>query len=351
MKCTLRGCARPAAKTSSGRCHPFCCKEHARKGIARGEWRPESTCAFPGCLLPCYVDGSKVHTHCGKTHAAEHGRHLAQQEQKMSATSSSSTPPSLILSFALDELDRATAESLQYMEQTRQRDWECAACTLVNLDTSSVCEACFSARTGSPQQHKKARVDRALELEAMERLKKTRALEAEAEAAELETMNHWNKVESTADRWTCSTCTTQNRNSECMCRQCSEPKLLAQNLSWPCPCCTFDNCTSDKQCYMCGASVPAHITVVRGRQSACGIPGCGDSVSHYGFCSKKHFDLGNKRQIVPPAEDGVEVVFVGGTGDITAHLLRTSHPKHANVKAKFLESWLKKSSGKPRVER
>ena len=42
---------------------------------------------------------------------------------------------------------------------------------------------------------------------------------------------------------------------------------------------------------------------------------------------------------------------MGDTGDYTAHLLRSAHPKHASVKKQFLASWEKQSSGIPTVER
>merc|ERR1712070_390882 len=62
-------------------------------------------------------------------------------------------------------------------------------------------------------------------------------------------------------------------------------------------------------------------------------------------------DLAVGKNILPPSEDGIEVVFCGGTGDYTAHLLRNVHPRHASVKNQFLKSWSKQSSGQPRVER
>ena len=30
-------------------------------------------CRLPGCNKPCFVEGSKVHDYCGRTHAKEHG--------------------------------------------------------------------------------------------------------------------------------------------------------------------------------------------------------------------------------------------------------------------------------------
>merc|ERR1711998_375215 len=102
---------------------------------------------------------------------------------------------------------------------------------------------------------------------------------------------------------------------------------------------------------MCGEPAPPDIALVSGRQSKCGILGCNKLVSTYGFCSKAHYDLAVEKNILPPSEDGIEVVYCGGSGDYTAHLLRNIHPRHASVKNQFLKSWAKESSGLPRVER
>jgi len=61
--------------------------------------------------------------------------------------------------------------------------------------------------------------------------------------------------------------------------------------------------------------------------------------------------LAEEKRIVPPSEDGVEVVYVGPTGDYTAHLLKSTHPRHASVKNQFRKSWKKLDDGLPRVER
>jgi hypothetical protein len=103
---------------------------------------------------------------------------------------------------------------------------------------------------------------------------------------------------------------------------------------------------------MCGNPIPSHLRshLNHKRPSECGLPGCCQRASNYGFCSHDHFDRALKRNIIPPCEYGVEAVFVGHTGDYTAHLLRSSHEKHASVKKQFLDSW-KKGDGLPRVER
>lgn len=169
-------------------------------------------------------------------------------------------------------------------------------------------------------------------------------------------MDYWDQMENEREAksviWECTTCHQPNEMELDACMQCNEPKILAQLATdWSCTRCTFDNSQSDTICFMCGDTAPSQIAFVEGRQSQCGIPGCNKIVSHYGFCSKSHFDLAVEKKILPPSEDGIEVVFCGNSGDYTAHLLRNAHPRHASVKNQFLKSWAKFSSGMPRVER
>jgi hypothetical protein len=88
--CNLRGCKKTVAfDAMTGRVHDFCCKEHADRAIGAGEWvKPHrynyhggdkanatgSTCRFPNCKLPVFIDSSsgREHDYCGRSHAVEH---------------------------------------------------------------------------------------------------------------------------------------------------------------------------------------------------------------------------------------------------------------------------------------
>ena len=210
--------------------------------------------------------------------------------------------------------------------EDRAVDWECSVCTSNNPGASTACNVCDYSLF-SP----------AIVGDKIEEFWDEKEIEAQRAAS----------------TWTCTTCETVNDINNEPCPQCLEPKIrVRENQSWQCPKCTFDNTFCDRLCFMCGHEVPGTVILdTGGCPSTCGIPGCVRAPSHYGFCSKAHFDMATEKRIIPPSERGVEVVFVGDTGDYTAHLLLKSHPKHASVKDQFLTSWQKMDFGLPRVER
>jgi hypothetical protein len=170
-----------------------------------------------------------------------------------------------------------------------------------------------------------------------------------------EMQNYWeskDEIDNLASSvWLCNICDLENPIGDNFCPKCLEPKMISEK-SWPCPKCTFDNSCADSICFMCGQKMPANYKVNNSfERSECGIPGCSKDASHYGFCTKAHFDLAVEKNIISPCDNGIEVVFVGSSGDYTAHLLRSSHPRHISVKKQFLTSWAKVDVGQPNVER
>ena len=104
MTCNLNGCSKTVAyDDSNDRVHDFCCKDHARKAIASGQWskpvrdqyhssnfRPSGYCAYAGCNLPVFVDPTtqRVHDYCGRTHAKLGGNrsdHMGKQNVSTAA--------------------------------------------------------------------------------------------------------------------------------------------------------------------------------------------------------------------------------------------------------------------------
>ena len=88
-RCNFKGCQKSVAfDNSTGRVHDFCCKDHADRAIASGEWvKPQRynpitsgkkgvapPCRFPNCQLPVFTDPSTGRTmdYCGRSHSVEH---------------------------------------------------------------------------------------------------------------------------------------------------------------------------------------------------------------------------------------------------------------------------------------
>jgi hypothetical protein len=83
----------------------------------------------------------------------------------------------------------------------------------------------------------------------------------------------------------------------------------------------------------------------------CGLPGCKLRAKIFHFCSENHRNRATQQRNLPVSEEGIERVLLGPSGDFTAQLLRKAHPEHSIVKQQFLDAWLKKEAGRPRVER
>ena len=106
MTCNLNGCLKPVAyDDNNDRVHDFCCKDHARRAIAAGQWskpvrdqyhstnsRSNGYCAYAGCNLQVFVDPTthRVHDYCGRTHAkldANRSNHMGKQNVSSAANS------------------------------------------------------------------------------------------------------------------------------------------------------------------------------------------------------------------------------------------------------------------------
>jgi hypothetical protein len=57
----------------------------------------------------------------------------------------------------------------------------------------------------------------------------------------------------------------------------------------------------------------------------CGLPGCRNEAKRFGFCCEKHRAKASRRNMLAPPNDLIERVFVGPSGDWSAHLLKKSH--------------------------
>jgi hypothetical protein len=229
--------------------------------------------------------------------------------------------------------------------------WTCSQCTFTNYCNKSFCEMCALPNASSSID---STSNKLISRSATNVLPTEIDRDYYAQLEEVEEI--WNAMEESlvaaSKTWTCVTCHTINTNGTIECSQCREPKTEDDIKLWPCSRCTFDNSFSDSVCFMCGYTIPSHLRNLldHRRPSECGLPGCCKNAVHYGFCSQAHFDSALKRNIIPPCESGVEAVLVGQSGDYTAHLLRSEHPKHKSVKKQFLEEW-KKGVVVPRVER
>jgi len=178
-----------------------------------------------------------------------------------------------------------------------------------------------------------------------EAVRASKTLEREYEAGKQ--MGVW-------DKWTCLGCMKENGVEIAECTTCLSS--FEQFGEIKCPECTFDNTSSATCCFMCKHSLMPSVlvTATKNASAKCGMPGCGKfATDFYGFCGSAHHEAAKGKQILPPSEEGVQAVFVGDTGEFTAHLLTTRHPKHPHVKQQFLDSWTKIERGhrKPRVER
>ena len=236
------------------------------------------------------------------------------------------------------EMEAADARLAFEMQQNAppppppKAEWICEVCTFSNQLEVEMCAACDAKGT----------------------------LKEEDEKFQEE---YWQKLDESAQFCVCLLCNTQNKRSNTLCSQCLDPlESQAETGSWSCPTCTFDNVQSDSLCFMCGKPCPSSSSSSssgmsprrKDQQSRCGIPGCQQPSTHFGFCSAAHLDLACKKNIVAGNDPQVEVVHVGPLGDYTAHLLRSAHPRHATVRNQFLAGWkhpVTPQSPFPRVER
>ena len=62
----------------------------------------------------------------------------------------------------------------------------------------------------------------------------------------------------------------------------------------------------------------------------CGLPGCRNEAKRFGFCCEKHRAKASRRNMLAPPNDLIERVFVGPSGDWSAHLLKKSHVEVSN---------------------
>lgn len=352
-------------------------------------------CKFPNCQRAVYEDGRRTYDYCGRTHAmADHKR---MQETRVSDSCHIDEDLAAAIRQSLEHhheeeeslkikimrkrelvvaADEELARRLQEEEMVSSNNnsskrhqiidnedpWKCSVCTVLNSIHVTVCEVCetpsnrtsFTSVTvlqGSAALKAPTSVEYVeCVVESLQDFWKTKE---ENDAA-----NFWNQKEETdlvaSMLWTCLTCDTENSASLTKCPQCHEPKIVAaEQILWPCPNCTFDNSFADQRCFMCGEAIPPSQVTVNSNllRSKCGMPGCKDAPSYYGFCSKSHFDRALDKHLLPPSERGIEAVLVGPTGDFSAHLLQSVHPKHESVKKQFLDTWLKTDQGIPRVER
>lgn len=370
-QCALAGCSRAVfVEPSTNKTHKHCGRTHA--------WKAErsvtsSVCSLPGCMRAVFSDDSgRSFDYCGKTHALEHKSMMSdlssindedeEVERAIRLSLDASENVVVVDDECLDEeMKHAIRRSLEQSfgvdsigegdaKRRLSRDWSCSVCTFINPVSERLCDACESERVPTPH-----RVTQSLATPSMAANKSAEDKKRERDEAR-RIQQYWDEAEADAaikaTVWTCVTCSTINPATVFSCKQCLEPKDRVEAPSWPCSSCTFDNAAVDVTCFMCGMAIPSSVAISStGRKSDCGIPGCSRGASHYGFCSSAHCELAVQKNIVSPSEGGIEVVFVGDTGDYTAHLLRVSHPKHASVKKQFLTSWKKRASGVATVER
>ena len=259
-----------------------------------------------------------------------------------------------------EEKDRQTHYSATPIIHSPEKFWTCSYCTFANSKNQSICEMCESPPCSSSSMTTTCTVNQKMaSISTLHNSSNEIDREYYMQLEEVE--EFWNATEESlivaTKTWSCHLCHTINSRDATECPQCREPKYATTRVDeekklWPCYKCTFDNSYADSICFMCGNPIPLRLQNLLNhtRPSECGLPGCSRNASHYGFCSQDHFDRALERNIIPPCEYGVEAVLVGETGDYTAHLLRSSHPKHASVKKQFLDSW-KKGNDVPRVER
>jgi len=365
-------------------------------------------CKYPCCKRKVYQDAHRTYDYCGRTHAQEHkriqqhksvpmmdgvknGSYLEEVEDaKFERELRLTIAESLKLEKRKRDMaaDEELARKLQLEEEQQYcrypnttntatgsctTSWTCSLCTFHNSSSSanSTCDVCgapFSSSSSHTANYASVLPQQAPSTKSSSRPttnSKSNTIDEEyyhlRQLQELE--EYWNAKEESlrvaSKIWTCVTCHKTNEKDVVECPQCLEPKAASTKLHqlqlklWPCSKCTFDNSFADAVCFMCGKDVPTSLRHLlnHARPSECGMPGCCKKAIHYGFCSKLHFDLALEKNIIPPCESGIEAVLVGHTGDYSAHLLRSSHPKHASVKKQFLDSWKKTTEGYPRVQR
>eukprot|EP01041_Mallomonas_annulata_P002920 gene2920-5734_t len=161
--------------------------------------------------------------------------------------------------------------------------------------------------------------------------------------------------------WTCETCSRENidLNDTNSCTFCGADR----SIEWSCSQCLFDNAKTEDQCSMCGLYNPYYIPPPIGKndntanamqnsspsttstqpstnvRTTCGIPGCSRVSTYYGFCTKNHHELAIEKRLLAPSSPHIESIFVGDTGDFTAHLLMNTHRKYNMINEQFLKSW------------
>lgn len=126
--------------------------------------------------------------------------------------------------------------------------------------------------------------------------------------------------------------------------------LHDKNGIWFCSFCSFYSPADYNNCIMCN-SKRSKIEVDETKEKKCGLPGCQLPSSIFDFCSDNHRERAKVKRILPPAEKGIQTVFMGPSGDYTVHLLNKDHSDHLPVKTQFLLTWLKLEYGNPHIMR
>lgn len=141
----------------------------------------------------------------------------------------------------------------------------------------------------------------------------------------------------------CNACTYENSEQLPFCEVCSSSLKEMEVIcdTWACSKCTYVNGKLDFICVSCNANLSTlndnHQNVVR-----CGIPGCNKlNTSVYGFCSKSHKSLADRKGILSGDTPGIQVSLAGPSGDFCVQILTKQHPQHFLVKKQFLDAWKK----------
>ena len=98
-----------------------------------------------------------------------------------------------------------------------------------------------------------------------------------------------------------------------------------------------------------------------GSGSTCKLFGCSAPVwtdntnnQEYDYCSRTHANRAAERGELPPSDTGYARSFSGnsgsGMGDWSLNLLKSSHPKYANVRDQFLNQWAKADPAQSAVQ-
>lgn len=257
-------------------------------------------------------------------------------------------------------------------EASSHSEWCCGACQLRNEPQAEFCSCCASPAAWWRPAESSRREDSA---EEQERLSRAVALSLDG-------------------AWDCGQCgATNSRDAAERCTVCRTPRkvvdltreqgredwmldadqestarAIAASLdgAWDCASCGETNAREAERCFRqscrtyrdrtardaarAEASADA-ATAGGGEVSRCGLAGCSRrcDAACYGFCSAEHRAKAAARNMLPPSHPGVERVYVGQSGEWTAHLLTKQHERRQEVVDRFLRQWRK--TGRPRVQR